>query len=370
MSDFLQAAKWTEKVPQPHQIAAWNWAWAQLTKDEQDEFLSMFRAGPTPVGNVTIFENNWNGIKAAATAAGAKFPSLVSAQWALESAWGKSVSGKNNYFGIKGSGTIKTTQEVVDGKTITIKDEFMDFATLGECVKYLVERWHCDWKNYEGANNASNRDNAARWLVSEGYATDPMYAERLIRIMNENDPITIPSKPAQPSTSTQPSNPVPQPHLKLTRTKKMNAAGLELLQLEYIKGGKSIGSLMVVSGAPGAQQFRTGSRSRAGSLEPLPEGRWGIEDVAWASGKDNYSGSWGAGLGPVSTPLRYLGPGSTERAAIEIHIDSNARISPGTAGCIGIANEADYRKFVNWLRDTDPRDLFVDYGLGTCPRPK
>jgi GH24 family phage-related lysozyme (muramidase) len=160
------------------------------------------------------------------------------------------------------------------------------------------------------------------------------------------------------------------PHLLLTRTYKKDARGLEQLKLQYIKDGNAIGALIVVSGAPGAQQFRTGARSRSGSLEPLPEGRWGIEDIQWASGKDNYSGSWGAGLGPVSTPLRYLGPGKTERSAIEVHIDSNARTSPGTAGCIGIANEADYRKFVSWLRDSNPRDLFVNYELGTCPIPK
>jgi GH24 family phage-related lysozyme (muramidase) len=161
-----------------------------------------------------------------------------------------------------------------------------------------------------------------------------------------------------------------KPHLMLKRTGKTDWRGLEELQLSYVKNGRTEGTLSVVSGAPGAQHFRVGARSRAGSLEPLPEGRWGIEDIAWAAGKDNYSGSWGAALGPVSTPLRYLGPGTTERSAIEIHIDNNARTAPGTAGCIGIANEKDYRKFVEWLRDTDPRDLYVDYGLGTCPTPK
>lgn len=359
MSDFLSAAKWTDKAhPEPHQAAAWNWAWGQLTKDEQDEFLSMFRATPKQ-STASNFGNDWDGVRMAAVTSGALYPDLVAAQWALESAWGKSTSGKNNFFGIKGKGTVKTTQEVVNGKTITVEAEFQDFASLGECVQYLVDRWHRDYKNYKGANNAGSRENAARWLVAEGYATDPMYAEKLIRIMNEKSP-----------ASTKPSVAVTKPHLKLTRTGKINATGLELLKLEYVKQDKAVGSLMVVSGAPGAQQFRTGSRSRAGSLEPLPEGRWGIEDVAWAAGKDNYSGSWGPGLGPVSTPLRYLGPGTTERAAIEIHIDSNARTSPGTAGCIGIATENDYRTFVSWLRDTDPRDLFVDYNLGTCPKPK
>lgn len=359
MSNFLNAAKHTDqKNPEPHQIAAWAWAWTLLSRQEQDEFLSMFRAAPKESSDQN-FENSWNGVKQAATAAGALYPDLVAAQWALESAWGKSVTGRHNYFGIKGPGSVKTTQEVVNGRTITIQDEFVDFRSLGECVRYLVDRWHRDWKDFKGANNAKTRDEAARWLVKERYATDPAYAEKLIRIMNEN---SGEAKTAPPSAG--PS------YLMLRRTGKMNQAGLEQLKLEHIKGGVAVDSLIVVSGAPGAQQFRIGAKSRSGSLEPLPEGRWGIEDVAWAGGRDNYAASWGAGLGPVSTPLRYIGPGTTERSAIEIHIDSNARTSPGTAGCIGIANEVDYRKFVSWLRDSNPRELYVDYSLGTCPKPK
>jgi GH24 family phage-related lysozyme (muramidase) len=161
-----------------------------------------------------------------------------------------------------------------------------------------------------------------------------------------------------------------RPHLRLTRTKKKDGRGLDLLRLQYVKAGQAVDTLEVVSGAPGAQQFRTGAESKAGSLEPLPEGRWGIEDVAWAKGKDNYSGSWGPGLGPASVPLRYLGPGHTERSAIEIHYDANASMSPGTAGCIGMRSVADLKTLIGWLRDTDPRDLFADYGLGTCPAVK
>jgi hypothetical protein len=360
MSDFLSAAKWTDKKnPAPHQIAAWNWAWGQLKSEQKKEFLSMFRAAQNITDKITNFDNSWDGVKAAALAAGAVYPDLVAAQWALESGWGKSVSGKNNFFGVKGPGSVVMTQEVINGKTITIQDEFIDFRSLGECVEYVVDRWHRDWKDYKGTNNAESRDDAARWLVQEGYATDPAYAEKLIKIMNEK----------APAPTQKPDRPL-KPYLKLTRTGKKNATGLELLKLESFKAGASMGSISVVSGAPGAQQFRIGTRSRSGSLEPLPEGRWGVEDVQWQAGKDNYSGNWGAGLGPVSTPLRYLGPGTTERSAIEIHIDSNARTSPGTAGCIGIANESDYRKFVSWLRDADPRDLYVDYGLGTCPKPK
>lgn len=161
-----------------------------------------------------------------------------------------------------------------------------------------------------------------------------------------------------------------RPRLVLTRTRKRDARGLELLNLAYIKPGAAVASLLVVSGAPGRQSFRTGAASKSGSLEPLPEGRYGIEDIAWAGGKDNYKASWGAGLGPASVPLRYLGPGATERSAIEIHYDANHGTSPGTAGCIGLQSIDDLRTLVGWLRDTDPRDLYVDWGLGTCPDVK
>jgi len=174
--------------------------------------------------------------------------------------------------------------------------------------------------------------------------------------------------PVQPPAMVAP--PTSRPHLRLTRTKEMDSRGLELLRLQYIKGGQVAGVLTVVSGVPGAQKFRTGATSRSGSLEPLPEGRYGIEDIAWAGGRENYQASWGVGLGPASVPLRYLEPGTTQRSAIEIHFDANAGSSPGTAGCVGLRSISDLRTLIGWLRDTDPRDLYVDWALGSCPAVK
>jgi GH24 family phage-related lysozyme (muramidase) len=164
--------------------------------------------------------------------------------------------------------------------------------------------------------------------------------------------------------------PTSRPHLRLTRAGRKDGRGLELLKLQYVKAGAVVGELLAASGAPRAQVFRKGVNSKAGSMEPLPEGRWGISDIAWAGGKDNYTASWGAGLGPASIPLRYLEPGTTQRSAIEIHYDANAGSSPGTAGCVGMRSIGDLQTLIGWLRDTDPRDLFVDWGLGSCPTPK
>lgn len=133
-------------------------------------------------------ENTWEGIEAAAKRHGSRFPELVAAQWALESGHGKHMSGRNNPFGLKGPGTVKKTQEVVNGKTITIRDSFVDFDSLDAAVKYLVERWYLDWKSHKGVNNAADRDEAARELQRQGYATLPAYSHRLIALMDERRP--------------------------------------------------------------------------------------------------------------------------------------------------------------------------------------
>lgn len=137
----------------------------------------------------------WQSIAALAKECGAKYPELLAAQWALESARGTSLSGKNNFFGIKGKGTKHETQEWDGSKFITIIAEFQDFATPKDCVQYLVDRWYKDFKAYKGVNNAPNRDEAARSLVKQKYATDPAYAEKLIRLMNENVSASTPFNP-------------------------------------------------------------------------------------------------------------------------------------------------------------------------------
>ncbi len=161
-------------------------------------------------------------------------------------------------------------------------------------------------------------------------------------------------------------------YLHLTKTNRKDAAGCFILNLEYVKDGKLKDRLEVCSGQPTKQLFRTGINSKSGSMEPLPEGKWFIHNILWADGKDNYQGKVfdDKGLGPVTVPLSYKEPDTTGRSAIEIHIDWNKQKgSPGTVGCIGVNNVTDYQRLVSWLRETDPRDLYVDWGLGTCPDP-
>jgi hypothetical protein len=141
---------------------------------------------------------SWFDISTTAKKFGAKYPELVAAQWALESGWGAHTSGKNNFFGIKGKGTRKETKEFINGKEISMVEEFKDFNSPEECVEYLVNRWYKNYESYKGVNNATSREDAARMLVQEGYATDPKYAEKVIEIMNKN---SVPSAPKVSTTT-------------------------------------------------------------------------------------------------------------------------------------------------------------------------
>ena len=160
-------------------------------------------------------------------------------------------------------------------------------------------------------------------------------------------------------------------YLRLVKTAARDKHNCVILNLQYFKNGILQDSINCCSGARGRQTFRTGADSESGSFEPLPEGKWHLSDLLWADGKDNYRGAIHmAGLGPVTVLLDYVAPGKTRRRNIEIHIDWNREAgSPGTAGCVGLYSVENYQKLVSWLRDSDPRDLYVDWNLGTCPKP-
>ena len=137
-----------------------------------------------PTQTRPTYPNTWDGVAAAAKAAGSLYPQLVAAQWALESGHGKHVSGKHNYFGLKGTGSTTSTKEFINGQWVTITDDFIDFPDLYSCVEYLVLRWYRDYKTHKGVNNALTLEGAAAMLVREGYATDPRYAEKLKVLVN------------------------------------------------------------------------------------------------------------------------------------------------------------------------------------------
>ena len=173
----------------PHQIQALNDLQAALDPkllEDTQPWVKTWRS-PSQVPQKGSYANTWEGIEQAAHDLGAKFPEVVAAQWALESAYGTATSGKNNFFGIKGTGTVKTTWEDYGNGPVTIQAGFKDFTSPYECVAHLVNQWYKDYKGYRGVNRASNREDCAYLLKAEGYATDPVYPQKLVKLMKDHD---------------------------------------------------------------------------------------------------------------------------------------------------------------------------------------
>jgi flagellum-specific peptidoglycan hydrolase FlgJ len=114
---------------------------------------------------------------------GAPFPELVAAQFALESGYGKHMSGKNNPFGQKASareaGTVRGTQEYGSGGAYSTSSKFKDYASIAQAFQEHIKRWHMDLR-------ASTPRQAAQEVLSKGYATDPAYVSKLVKIMQDN----------------------------------------------------------------------------------------------------------------------------------------------------------------------------------------
>ena len=122
-------------------------------------------------------------------------PSITAAQAILESGWGSSELAKapnNNLFGIKDSedwhGEIVTvpTQEYLNGDYITVNAAFRKYASWNDSVvdhaKFFTStEWRKD--NYRKVVNETDYRIAAQELKNAGYATDPTYPGKLIRLI-------------------------------------------------------------------------------------------------------------------------------------------------------------------------------------------
>lgn len=113
---------------------------------------------------------------------------------ALESGWGKSEirrgdgSSSYNLFGIKagrswqGGAVEAATTEYVGGVAQPSREKFRAYGSYAEAFRdyaSLLQR-----PRFAGALNSTDGTEFARSLQQAGYATDPMYADKLSRIIN------------------------------------------------------------------------------------------------------------------------------------------------------------------------------------------
>lgn len=114
--------------------------------------------------------------------------SLTIAQAILESGWGEHAPG-NNLFGIKANGwkgktQTLTTTEYVKGKAVKVKAKFRVYDSWDESIedhaKFL--RTNGRYKNLIGEKNYRL---ACQKIQSDGYATSPTYAQKLIKLIEQ-----------------------------------------------------------------------------------------------------------------------------------------------------------------------------------------
>jgi hypothetical protein len=119
-------------------------------------------------------------------------PSLTVAQAILESAWGKSelTQRANNLFGMKASSswrgrkiTLKTTEFYKGEKQIVYAD-FRAYDSLKESIEDHNKL--LSYSRYKPLGNCKNYKEVSEKIYECGYATDPKYPEKLIKIIEEN----------------------------------------------------------------------------------------------------------------------------------------------------------------------------------------
>jgi flagellar protein FlgJ len=150
-----------------------------------------------------FLDQMYNNLLAEAKKQGVKNPEVIAklgtAQSALETGYGKSTAGSQNYFGIKarpgeqGSGGV-ATQEFVNGKMVTMNQNFRKYGSMQESaadyVKFLGEN-----KRYKDVLQAGTVEEAISAQAKTGYATDPNYGAKLSGIAGKIPGVSTPTGP-------------------------------------------------------------------------------------------------------------------------------------------------------------------------------
>jgi len=121
------------------------------------------------------------------------FPSVLIAQAALESGWGKSTLAAkyNNYFGIKAgsSWTGKTvnmqTGEVINGQSVTINGTFRVYDSLIDSIRDRNRL--LSMPRYASVRTASTPQAQIEAIKNSGYATALSYVSSIVNTINANN---------------------------------------------------------------------------------------------------------------------------------------------------------------------------------------
>ncbi|MGR3741288.1 glycoside hydrolase family 73 protein [Companilactobacillus sp. DQM5] len=122
-------------------------------------------------------------------------PSITISQAIVESNWGKSVLARdyNNFFGVKGTDPTNTkvlyTKEFVNGKWIEIHGRFRVYSDYKDSMKdhavLLANGTSWNPRQYHDVLAAQDYVDATFALQTDGYATDPTYTKKLLKIIKQ-----------------------------------------------------------------------------------------------------------------------------------------------------------------------------------------
>lgn len=135
------------------------------------------------IGNAVSYENKKRGFPL--------FSSVVIAQAILETGWGKStmMMKANAVFGIKATENWKgkvynaKTWEVIDGKVYNIQDCFRAYNSIQESISDYFDLITKS-ERYRKALTTNNARECIQAIKDGGYATDPLYVDKIISIIN------------------------------------------------------------------------------------------------------------------------------------------------------------------------------------------
>jgi flagellum-specific peptidoglycan hydrolase FlgJ len=124
---------------------------------------------------------------------GGFFRSVIIAQAAIESNWGRSsLSAKyNNYFGIKASKSWRgktvnmKTGEVFDGKQVTINSNFRVYDSLAESIRDRNRLLRMP--RYKAVESAATPREQAEAIKSAGYCTATNYVSSIMATIAANN---------------------------------------------------------------------------------------------------------------------------------------------------------------------------------------
>jgi len=138
-------------------------------------------------------EANFPVIYKLAKEVGIKFPEIVAAQFSVESDHGLSVTGKNNYFGIKatqseidaGQSTLAPTFEEINGKKVRVMAHFKNFESIKESLEHYKKFWNDNYLDRKGISTVDTVEKAVKLLKDNGYATDSDYIKLVLDVIRD-----------------------------------------------------------------------------------------------------------------------------------------------------------------------------------------